>query len=86
MLRVQRFVPDLVIEIVSENDKFQSLMKKLVRYRNCGTKEVWLLEPETRKMVVLSEDRQVILQDDQMFESKLIPGFSIRLAELFDEA
>jgi hypothetical protein len=27
-LRVQRFVPDLAIEIVSQNDKFEALMKK----------------------------------------------------------
>jgi Uma2 family endonuclease len=85
-LRVQRFVPDMAIEIVSENDKFRSLMKKTTHYRKCGTKEVWVLDPETRKAVVLSEEREVILDHDQMFESKLIPGFSIRLADLFDEA
>jgi Uma2 family endonuclease len=84
--RVQRFVPDLAIEIVSENDKHRSLVKKSARYRKCGTKEVWILDPETRKTFVESEDGHVILQDDQMFKSKLIPGFSIRLAELFDEA
>ena len=84
--RVQRFVPDLAIEIVSENDKHRFLMKKAKRYRECGTKEVWVLDSETRKSFVFSEDRQVMLEDDQMFQSKLIPGFSIRLAELFDEA
>jgi Uma2 family endonuclease len=84
--RVQRFVPDLAIEIVSDNDKFRSLMKKSARYRKCGTKEVWVLDPEMRRTFVESDDRLVILKDDQMFESKLIPGFSIRLAELFDQA
>ena len=82
--RVQRFVPDLAIEIVSENDKYRFLKKKSARYRKCGTKEVWVLDSETRTTFVESEDRQVILKDDQLFESKLIPGFSIRLAELFD--
>jgi Uma2 family endonuclease len=84
--RVQRFVPDLAIEIVSDNDKYRFLMKKSARYRKCGTKEVWVLDPETRRTFVESEDGPVILQDDQMFESKLIPGFSIRLADLFDQA
>ena len=84
--RVQLFVPDLAIEIVSENDKFVSLMQKVVHYRKCGTKEVWILCPGTRQAVVLSEDRQPILSDDQMFESKLIPGFTICLADLFDRA
>ena len=82
--RVQPFVPDLAIEIVSENDKFKSLMAKATRYRKCGTKEVWVLSPDTREAFVLSEDRKVILDDDALFESKLIPGFSIHLAELFD--
>jgi Uma2 family endonuclease len=82
--RVQLFVPDLAIEIVSENDKFKRLMEKAVRYRKCGTKEVWVLSPETRQAFVQSEERQVILGDDQMFESNLIPEFAIGLAELFD--
>jgi Uma2 family endonuclease len=84
--RVQLFVPDLAIEIVSENDKFKPLMEKAARYRKCGTKEVWVLSPETRQAFVLSEERRPILSDDQMFESKLIPGFAIGLGELFDRA
>ena len=84
--RVQLFVPDLVVEIVSDNDKFKGLMEKAARYRKCGTKEVWVLSPENRQAFVQSDDRQSILNDDQMFESKLIPGFAIRLADLFDRA
>jgi Uma2 family endonuclease len=82
--RVQRFVPDLAVEIVSRNDKFEYLMEKAVRYRKSGTKEVWVLAPKTRRTFVQSEERDVILKDDQMFESKLIPGLAIRLGELFD--
>jgi Uma2 family endonuclease len=82
--RVQFFVPDLAIEIVSKHDRFEAVMEKAVRYRKCGTREVWVLAPKTRQAFVQSEDRDVILNDDQMFESKLIPGFSVRLGELFD--
>jgi Uma2 family endonuclease len=84
--RVQLFVPDLAIEIVSESDTFSNIMRKADRYRTCGTKEVWLLDSENRHAWILSEDREVILKDDQILESKLIPGFSIRLGELFDQA
>jgi Uma2 family endonuclease len=84
--RVQPFVPDLAIEIVSKNDTFDFLMQKAVRYRQCGTREVWVLGPKTRQTFVLSEERQAILNDEQPFESTLIPGFSIRLGELFDRA
>ena len=61
-------------------------MQKAVRYRKCGTKEVWILCADTRQAFVLSEDRQAFSSDDDMFESKLIPGFRIRLADLFDQA
>src|ERR1700680_3529508 len=43
-LRVQRCVPDLAIEIVSQNDTFAGLMKKARRYRTCGTNEVWVFD------------------------------------------
>jgi Uma2 family endonuclease len=84
--RVQLFVPDLAIEIVSDNDTFRKLMQKAARYRACGTKEVWVFEQDTRKTFVLAEDREAILGERDLFESKLIPGFSIRLGELFDRA
>jgi len=84
--RVQLFVPDLAIEIVSASDTFDGLMEKVLRYRNCGTKEAWILCSGTRHAFLLSEDRQPILREDKMFESKLIPGFAIRLADLFDQA
>lgn len=59
-------------------------MKKAQRYRRCGTAEVWVMSPETRQACVLSEVRKEILDEDGTFESPLIPGFSIRLSELFD--
>jgi Uma2 family endonuclease len=84
--RVQLFVPDLAIEIVSNRDTFDKVMKKATRYRRGGTREVWVLDGKNRLAFVLSEDREAILNEDAMFESKLIPGISIRLAELFDWA
>ena len=84
--RVQRFVPDLAIEIVSDNDTLKGLLEKARRYRQSGTQEVWILSPDTREAFVLSEAGRAFLGDDQMFESKLIPGFSIRLGDLFDQA
>ena len=54
-------------------------MEKAARYRKCGTKEVWVLSPETRQAFVQSEERQVILSDDQMFESEQIPDFAVKI-------
>ena len=82
--RVQRFVPDLAIEIVSQNDTFEALMKKARRYINCGTKEVWIFSIEEREAFRLTERQRAILDENQQFQSDLIPGFSIRIGDLFD--
>lgn len=84
-LRVQRFVPDLAIEIVSRNDKFAALVTKVQRYRKCGTKEAWIFDIDSRQAFVFSENRRVILDEDGLFESSLIPGFSIRIGDLLDQ-
>lgn len=84
-LRVQRFVPDLAVEIVSENDTFKKLVGKLDRYRRCGTEEAWIFDIDSRRAFLFSEDGDAILNEDQQLKSSLIPGISVRLGDLFDQ-
>ena len=83
-LRVQRFVPDLAIEIVSANDTFHMLVKKAQRYRACGTREVWIFSKETRETLLYSEQRRAILDENEEFRPESIPGFAIRIGDLLD--
>jgi Uma2 family endonuclease len=83
-LRVQRFVPDLAIEIVSRDDTFEKVVGKAHRYRECGTKEVFILSIDSREAYVYSANGNMILGENGLFESSLIPGFSIRLGDLFN--
>jgi len=82
-LRVQRFVPDLAIEIASQSDQFDALVAKVLRYRHCGTSEAWIFSIPNRQAFLYSERMNAILFEDQDFQSPLIPGFSIRLSDLF---
>src|SRR5205807_7876972 len=50
--RVQRFVPDLAIEIASPNDTYDSLIRKKERYRRAGTEEVWLISTENFEIAI----------------------------------
>src|SRR5437660_7227150 len=43
--RVQRFVPDLAVEIASDTDSYDGLLLKKNRYLKAGTREVWLIAP-----------------------------------------
>jgi Uma2 family endonuclease len=83
--RVQRFVPDLAIEIVSANDTFKKLVEKVDRYRKYGTQEAWILDIDSRRALVFSENGDANLDENGSFQSSLIPGFSIRLGDLFDQ-
>lgn len=84
--RVQRFVPDLAIEIVSQNDSFDTLWKKKERYRACGTAEVWIISPETREVFAYTQSGNRILSETDLLASPQIPGFSIAVGELLDRA
>src|SRR5437588_10571589 len=50
--RVQRFVPDLAIEIVSPNDGFNAISRKRELYRRCGVPEVWIICQETQEVYI----------------------------------
>jgi Uma2 family endonuclease len=84
-LRVQRFVPDLAIEIVSANDSFKMLAKKAQRYRQCGTQEVYIFSLETRQAFLFSEHRRAILEENDEFRPESIPGFAMRIADLLSQ-
>jgi len=85
-LRVQRFVPDLAIEIVSANDAFEMLAKKAQRYRQCGTQEVWIFSVETKQTFLYSERRRAILDENEDFRPEPIAGFAIRIGDLLDRS
>jgi Uma2 family endonuclease len=83
--RVQRFVPDLAIEIPSQNDTYEGLLVKKDRYLKSGTAEVWLISPRTREIAVYGMHRTLILRGDDVITTDLLPGFSIALEELFQD-
>lgn len=82
--RVQRFVPDPAIEVVSERQPFKDLVRKKDRYRKCGTAEVWIISPESREIYVYTEQGDRILRADAELTSPLIPGFQIRVSQIFE--
>jgi Uma2 family endonuclease len=81
--RVQRFVPDLAIEIASPNDTYNNLSRKKDRYLRAGTAEVWLICTETREIVIHNSRGLRALHSGDTLTSELLPGFSVPVDELF---
>jgi Uma2 family endonuclease len=79
--------PDLVIEIVSENDRADDLILKVTQYLAAGTRAVWLLYPNTRlayRYVPGKLEPEVRSADagHAFDEPELLAGFSFPLAEI----
>jgi Uma2 family endonuclease len=81
--RVQRFVPDLAVEIASESDTYEGLIRKKGRYLRAGTSEVWLVSPEACEVAIYTQAVCRILRGADAITSDLLPGFSITVERLF---
>jgi Uma2 family endonuclease len=81
--RVQRFVPDLAVEIASESDTYEGLMRKRDRYLRAGTLEVWLVSPEAQEVAIYTLRTARVLRGPDAIETDLLPGFSITVERLF---
>ena len=81
--RVQRFVPDLAIEIASASDTYDSLLRKKERYRRAGTTEVWLISAENAEIAIYGLDQDRILHAGHTVSSQVLPGFAIAVDDLF---
>jgi Uma2 family endonuclease len=77
-------VPELAIEVVSPNDAYSEVMAKTKEYFHYGVKEVWLVDPTLQRANLYSSlDEVRIVGADKQIETSLLPGFSIRTADLF---
>ena len=80
---MQRFVPDLAVEIASESDSYDGLLRKKERYRRAGTAEVWLISVLNHEIAIYTEQRDSVLKGGDVLSTELLPGFGIGIDDLF---
>ena len=44
--------PDFVIEVLSPLNWYNDMVRKLIKYKNAGVREYWIIMPENRKVLV----------------------------------
>jgi Uma2 family endonuclease len=81
-------VPDLVVEIVSKNDRADDLLLKVSQYLAAGANAVWLLYPNTRLAYrylpgKLEPEVRSAAAGQTLEEPELLPGFSLPLEQVF---
>lgn len=77
-------VPDLVIEVVSPNDKVIELDAKIDLYLADGVRLIWVFNPQSRKVTVHAPDLEnpVVLKD-RLDGGDVLPGFTLDLQQFF---
>jgi Uma2 family endonuclease len=79
-------VPDIAVEIVSPNDKYSEVSVKVKRYLEDGVKLVWVLEPETRQILVYTADGVTQLSGEMTLTGgDVLPGLAIALSDIFNK-
>lgn len=76
--------PDLAVEVISPNDMWEKVSKKVSNYFAAGVSEVWLVSPEQQTITIHhSPTNTTILTADDDLTSEQLPGFRCRVGEIF---
>lgn len=70
---------------MSPNDSATYLEAKVQDYLSHGTRLVWVVYPQTRTVIVHRPDgsAQMLGDDDELSGEDVVPGFTLRVGELF---
>lgn len=77
--------PDLAVEVLSEGNTVNEMIRKRREYFESGTKLVWIIDPKTRKVAVYTdfETFQVYDATQTLDGGNVLPGFALELGPLF---
>lgn len=80
--------PDLVVEVVSPNDLYYEIEHKVTEYLTAGVRLVWVFNPNERNVRVFGREGSVEQRGmpDELDGGDVVPGFRVRLEELFPPA
>ena len=80
--------PDLAVEVVSFNDLASDVSEKVEEWLSAGTSSVWVVDPRTRTIDVYRRGRDVIRyrERDELRDEPMLPGFELKLSEVFEQA
>ncbi len=79
--------PDLAAEVVSPNDTAEEVEAKRIQFLKAGTRLLWVIYPQSRTVHVnrLDGSCAVLAASDTLSGEDVLPEFSCRVAELFED-
>jgi Uma2 family endonuclease len=84
------WIPELVVEVVSESSRDRDYTEKRDEYWSLGVKEYWIVDAGLRQVLALRRGRsqwiEKTLGPEDHCETKLLPGFKLPCRAIFDAA
>ena len=81
--------PDIAAEVVSPHDTHTEVSAKIEEYLAAGVALVWIINPDTRTVLVYREGGDAIgflHENDELTGEAVLPGFRCRVAEILPPA
>jgi Uma2 family endonuclease len=82
---IMPLAPDLAVEVVSPNDRYEEVLEKIERYHRAGVLLVWLVQPRRRAIEVhpLGQPAYLLREGDVLDGGDVVPGFRLPVADVF---
>lgn len=79
-------LPELIVEVLSPNDRWVEVAKKLDEYFAVGALQVWIVEPEEKLVYVYTSPTHAVrsVVGDTIADVPFLPGLTIAVQEIFD--
>ena len=77
--------PDLVVEVLSPDDRPGEVLSKIGDWLEAGTSLVWVVDPEQRTARVYRSDgsQAHLTESDRLDGETVLPGFECELRRIF---
>ncbi len=78
-------IPDLIVEVVSPNDKAENVDERLTDFLRAGVPLAWMIYPSSRQVYVFHQGPAALRlgEDDTLDGEGVLPGFTCSLKDLF---
>jgi Putative restriction endonuclease len=84
------WIPEIVVEVISPGSEQRDYVEKREEYLALGIKEYWIVDGYKQQILILRRVRgkwsERVLGADDIYETKLLPGFRLNCRRVFQAA
>ncbi|MDP6355837.1 MAG: Uma2 family endonuclease [Planctomycetota bacterium] len=79
--------PDFAVEVISDSNSFAEIEGKVTEYLAADVRLIWVINPGTRTACIHTQGSNVrrVNENDELDGGDVIPGFKLRLKDLFEK-